>query len=211
MALFDRKKEYSSAAPLYTIGSHRTVMVIGLGNPGKEHEGTRHNIGFAVLDDFAQRNDFPQWINKKDLKCQIASHTMGQSRVVLCKPTTFMNVSGEAAQVAQRFYKISSSNTLVVHDELAIKFGQIRTRVGGSDAGHNGIKSLITHIGEGFGRVRIGIGNEFSDKADASDFVLGKFTEQEQIKLPAITKEAAVLITEYIFSGELPHETRQID
>src|SRR3954466_13229166 len=141
MALFDRKKEYSSGAPLYTVGSNRTVLIIGLGNPGKEYESTRHNVGFAVLDDFAVRNDFPGWINKTDLKCLISSQNLGQNRVILCKPTTFMNESGEAAQAVQRFYRIYNSDTVAVYDELAIKFGQIRTRVGGSDAGHNGIKS----------------------------------------------------------------------
>lgn len=210
MALFDKKKEYSTGTPLYTIGSHRTVLIIGLGNPGKEYENTRHSIGFAVLDDFAKRNDFPGWINKKDLKCLITSQSMGQNKVVLCKPTTYMNQSGEAAQAVQRYYRIYNSDTVAVYDELAIKFGQIRARVGGNDAGHNGVKSLIAHIDDNFGRVRLGIGNGISDKAEASDFVLGKFTKDEQAGLPTIIKEAGVLIIEYIFSGELPHETRTV-
>jgi PTH1 family peptidyl-tRNA hydrolase len=209
MALFQKKPDVSSSVPLYSIGTHRTLLVIGLGNAGAEYDGTRHNIGFAALDDFAGRNDFPAWINKKDLKCHLTMQSMGQSRVILIKPTTFMNNSGEAVQAVQHFYKIDNGSTLAVYDELALPFGQLRSRGGGSDAGHNGVKSLIAHIGEDFLRLRIGVANEFSAKADASDFVLGKFTTDEKVQLPHVIKEAGVMITEYIYSGQLPPETRQ--
>jgi len=208
MALFQKKPDVTSGAPAYTIGFNKTILIIGLGNPGKEYELTRHNVGFLAIDDFADRNNFPAWINKADLKSHIAISQMGQSRVILAKPNTFMNESGQAAQAVQHFYRIYNPETVVVYDELAIKFGQIRARVSGSDAGHNGIKSLVSHIGDDFGRLRIGIANDFSGKANASDFVLGKFTKQEQSGLPAILKEAGVMITEFVFGGELPHETR---
>jgi len=210
MALFDRKKNYGNSEPLYKISASKTVLVIGLGNVGKEYEGTRHNVGFEVLDDFAARNDFPGWINKKDLSCLLSTAQLGENRVILCKPTTFMNDSGQAAGAVQHFYKIYNASTLVVYDDLAIKFGQIRARLGGSDAGHNGVKSLIAHIGDDFGRIRIGIGSEYAEKADAADFVLDKFTKSEKTQVPAILKESGVMITEFIFSGELPHETRNI-
>jgi len=209
MAMFERKKEYAAGAPRYSIGTNRNVLIIGLGNPGKEYDDTRHNIGFAALDDFAARNDFPGWVNKKDLKSVVASHVLGDCKVILVKPSTFMNDSGESAQAVQHFYKIANSSTVVVYDELALKFGQIRARLGGSDAGHNGVKSLIGQIGDEFGRLRLGIANDFSDNADAAEFVLGKFSKDEQVSLPAILKETGVMLTEYIFSGELPHETRQ--
>ena len=211
MALFERKKEYAAGAPQYSIGTHRNVLIIGLGNPGKDYDGTRHNIGFDALDDFAARNDFPGWVNKSDLKSIITSHVLGDCKVILVKPTTFMNSSGESAQAVQHFYKISNSSTVVVYDELALKFGQIRARLGGSDAGHNGVKSLSEQIGDEFGRLRLGVANDFSDKADAAEFVLGKFTKDEQAGLPAILKEAGVMLTEYVFSGQLPHETRSIN
>src|SRR5476649_2538971 len=134
MALFQRKLDTGSSSPLYSIGANKTILIIGLGNPGKEHGGTRHNIGFAVLDEFAAKNDFPAWIDKKDLKCHLASANMGETRVILCKPTTFMNNSGEAAQAVQHFYRVYNNDTLAVYDELAINFGQLRTRLGGSDA-----------------------------------------------------------------------------
>src|SRR3990167_6644428 len=183
---------------------------MGRGNRGKEHEGTRHNISFAVLDHFAQKNDFPTWIVKKDLRCEISSANLGENRVILCKPTTFMNLSGEAAQAIQHFYRVYNQNTLAVYDELAIPFGQLRTRLGGLDAGHNGVKSLIQRLGEDFGRLRIGIGSEVAQKAEASDFVLSKFSKAEQAILPKILQETNALITEYIFSGESPHNTRTV-
>src|SRR6266404_1157272 len=101
MALFQRKQQENSIAPLYTIGSNKTVLIIGLGNPGKEYSGTRHNIGFEILDEFAKKNDFPGWVIKKDLKVQLTTQNLGENRVVLAKPTTFMNNSGEAAQAVQ--------------------------------------------------------------------------------------------------------------
>lgn len=210
MALFQKKPQVQSSAPLYTLGANKTVLIIGLGNPGKEYEGTRHNIGFAVLDEFAKKNEFPGWMTKKDLKCVLTLHTMGEARVVLCKPTTFMNNSGEAAQAVQHFYRVYNQNTLAVYDELAIPFGTLRTRLGGSDAGHNGVKSLIQHLGDDFGRLRIGLGSATSEKADAAEFVLGKFNKKEAGGLNQIIREANSVITEFIFGGELPNETRSI-
>jgi PTH1 family peptidyl-tRNA hydrolase len=208
MALFQKKPQVQSSAPVYSIGAHKTILIIGLGNPGKEHAGTRHNIGFSVLDEFTAKNDFPGWVAKKDLKCELTVQNIGENRVVLCKPSTFMNNSGEAAQAVQRFYRVYNQNTLAVYDELAIPFGSLRTRLGGSDAGHNGVKSLIQHIGDDFGRLRIGVGTDIAKKADAADFVLGKFNKEEQESLPQVIREANAIITEYIFNGQLPHETR---
>lgn len=210
MALFQKKPQIETGGALYTIGSHKNILIIGLGNPGKEYAGTRHNIGFEVLDEFAIKNDFPAWIAKKDLKCELTMQNLGENRVVLCKPATFMNNSGEAAQAVQHFYRVYNQNTLAVYDELAIGFGQLRTRMGGSDAGHNGVKSLIQHLGDDFGRLRIGVGSEISAKANASDFVLGKFTKEEKEALPLIIREAGALITEYVFGGKLAQDTRNI-
>ncbi|MEK7561279.1 MAG: aminoacyl-tRNA hydrolase, partial [Patescibacteria group bacterium] len=180
MALFQKKPQVSDNMPLYTIGNIKTVLILGLGNPGKQYGGTRHNIGFEVLDYFAKKNDFPAWMAKKDLKCELTIANLGENRVILCKPTTFMNLSGEAAQAVQHFYRVYNPQTLAVYDELAIPLGQLRTRLGGTDAGHNGVKSLIQHLDDDFGRLRIGVGTEISKKADASDFVLGEFTKEEQ-------------------------------
>lgn len=208
MALFQKKPQVQTGPALYTLGAHKNILIIGLGNPGKDYTDSRHNIGFAVLDEFAKKNDFPGWIVKKDLKCRLAIHNMGESRIILCKPTTFMNNSGDGAQAAQRFYRVYNQNTLAVYDELAIPFGQLRTRRGGSDAGHNGVKSLIQHLGDDFGRLRIGIGSELSKTDAAADFVLSEFSKKERELLPQVIREANAILTEFIFSGELPHETR---
>lgn len=209
MGLFQKKPAVSTSLP-YTIGSQKIVLVVGLGNVGKEYDGTRHNVGFVALDELAKQNDFPAWTTRKDLKCELTMANLGENRVILCKPTTLMNLSGEAAQAVARFYRISNPQTLAVYDEMAIPFGQLRTCLGGSDAGHNGVKSLIGHIGGDFSRLRIGIGNELAANKDAADFVLDKFTKEEQEKLPLILREANALITEYIFSGKLTHETRTV-
>ncbi len=210
MALFQKKPQVETAAPLYTIGAQRTVMLIGLGNVGRDFSLTRHNIGFAIIDNFALENDFPNWIAKPDLKCRLSVKQLGDSRVILAEPTTMVNNSGLAAAAIQHFYRLYNQNTVAIYDELAIPFGQIRTRVGGSDAGHNGVKSLIQHIGDDFGRLRVGIGSDVAKEADSASFVLGKFTKEEQGKLPEVIKEASAMLSEYVYSGELPHDTRTV-
>ncbi len=193
----------------YTLGQNKTVLVVGLGNIGREYNGTRHNIGFASVDAFAQKNDFDPWIEKKDLRCHFTSHILGDTRVIVIKPITLMNLSGQAVQAVTSFYKISPERVIVVHDELDIPFGQIRTRAGGSSAGHNGIKSITDTLGENYGRVRIGIGPKLPEQIDSADFVLGKFAAEQQAELPALTREVNAILTEYIFGdAQMPHETR---
>ncbi len=207
MALF-QKNPYDSTEKqaLYTLGLNKTVLLVGLGNKGKQYQGTRHNIGFACVEALTQKLDLPAWIEKKDLKCLHTSGVVGNTRVIVIKPTTFMNLSGEAVQSVATFYKIQNDSIVVVHDELDIPFGQIRTRKGGADAGNNGIKSIIQHIGEDFGRVRIGI--KAVTPMDSKDFVLAKFDEKQQKQLPNLIKETTAILTEYVYSGQLPHETR---
>ncbi len=202
------KREHHDDRPLYSLGLQKTVVLVGLGNIGKDYDGTRHNIGFACVDAFAQANDAPKWIDKKDLQASVTSLTLGDTRVVLAKPTTMMNLSGEAVSKILNFYKVPASQLLVVHDELDIDFGQIRTRVGGSSAGNNGIKSIIHHVGEEFGRIRVGTKNKFADSKDSADFVLDKFSKDEQEHLKALTSEVGSLLNEYIFKSPLPAETR---
>lgn len=205
MALF-HKRPQTSSPPIYSLGLTRNVLLVGLGNPGKEYDDTRHNIGFACVDHFVDKQAFDPWLEKKDLKCLFTSKTIGNSRVIAIKPTTFMNLSGEAVQAVAHFYKIPLNQILVVHDELDIPFGQIRTRVGGESAGHNGIKSIMQHLGKEFGRVRVGIKAE--TPMETADFVLARFSQEEQEHLSALTKEASAIISEFIYGTALPHETR---
>ena len=211
MALFQKNPfDNGQTKPLYTLGLNKTVLVVGLGNVGKEFETTRHNIGFECIDVFATAHSIAGWITKKDLKCLVAHGNVGSVRVLLCKPTTMMNLSGEAVQAVQHFFKIANSDTVVVHDELDVDFGLIRCRVGGSAAGHNGVKSLIEHIGEDFGRVRAGIGPKSPEQIDSADFVLADFNQSEQSHLGDLKREVTALLTEYVASSELPNDTRQV-
>lgn len=206
MAIFQRKPQTNSGAPLYTLGLQQTTLIVGLGNPGKEYDLTRHNTGFLCVDKLRITLDAPDWTQKKDLKCQLTSVQAGDKRIIIMKPTTFMNRSGEAVQMVMHFYKVPTENIVVVHDELDISFGQIRVRLGGSSAGHNGIKSVSQHIGENYRRIRIGIGAE--TKMEPVDFVLAKFSTDEQAQLGNLTRELVAMLTEYIYGNELPHETR---
>jgi len=209
MGLFQRRPQVSDPVNYVTVGMNKTILVVGLGNPGKEYDGTRHNIGFECVDEFVDKSpDMEGWVAKKDLKCLMSSGRMGEVRVIAIKPATFMNLSGEAVHAVSDFYKIHPNQTIVVHDELDINFGQIRTRMGGSSAGHNGLKSLIGHIGEDFGRVRVGIGPKTPEQIDSADFVLGKFNKAQQAELSGLRREVNAILTEYIYGGQLPNDTR---
>lgn len=208
MAFLQKRPQTGTVQQYYTLSGNKTILIVGLGNPGKEYDGTRHNIGFACLDHFASKAGLA-WLEKKDMKTQLASGTLGDTRVICIKPTTFMNNSGEAVQAIAHFYKIPLQNIIVVHDEIDIPFGQIRLRVGGSAAGHNGIKSVSQHLGEAYGRVRVGIGPKAPAQIDSADFVLARFSKAEAKLLPALQIETTAILNEYIFgAGELPSETR---
>jgi PTH1 family peptidyl-tRNA hydrolase len=209
MSLFQRRPQTSNPTQFYSVGLNKLILIAGLGNPGKEYDDTRHNIGFVSVDAFAKTNEFPAWRLQKDMKCSLTQVTMNDTRVILMKPTTFMNLSGEAVQAVMSFYKVPPTQVLVVHDELDIDFGIIRTRAGGTAAGHNGIKSIIDHLGENFGRVRIGIGPKKPATIDSADFVLKKFTKPQLEHMPELTREAAAIMSEFVYSpGQLPADTR---
>ncbi len=209
MSWLSNKPQANDSIQFFSMGLGKTILLVGLGNPGTEYDLTRHNVGFYALDAFVEANDeMGQWSDKKDLKCRLSTGQMGQARVIAMQPSTFMNLSGEAVQAVASFYKIPLTSIVVVHDELDIDFGQIRLRQGGSSAGHNGIKSVTQHLGEDYGRVRIGVGPKNPPQIDSADFVLQRFSADEQAQLPALAKETNAILNEYIFGGQLPHETR---
>ena len=119
-----------------------------------------------------------------------------------------MNIRGKAAGAVQHFYKVPISQIIVVHDELDVDFGQIRNRVGGGAAGHNGVKSLIEHLGEGFGRIRIGINNKSANEMDSTDFVLSKFSKEEQAQIDMLLRETTSILSEFAHGQPLLTETR---
>lgn len=172
-------------------------LIVGLGNPGSEFEGTRHNIGFAILDAVAQARQL-SWQHKTKFQALTAEFTEAGEKIILAKPQTFYNNSGEAVRAIRDFYKITNENILVVHDELALPFGTIRTREQGSDAGNNGVKSVTSHLGQDFARVRVGIWQETREQTQDKNYVLAKFTKTEQGKFPEIGKEVAKVISEFI-------------
>lgn len=209
MALFQKRPDIGHSITFTTYGMSKTLLLVGLGNLGKEYEMTRHNIGFMCIDQFAAKNDFPSWVNKTDLKCLSAVQTIGDIRIILCKPTTYMNLSGEAVQAIAHFYKIHPEHIIVVHDELDVAFGQIRSRLGGSSAGHNGIKSLTKHLGsDAYGRIRVGIGPKRPDEIDSADFVLQRFSQAEQAALPKLAREVSAMLSEYAYGSPITAETR---
>jgi PTH1 family peptidyl-tRNA hydrolase len=209
MAWLQRRPQVADPVNYFSTGLNKTLLLVGLGNIGAEYDGTRHNIGFDCVEAFVKANDLSGWIEKKDLKCQISDGRINETKVIVMKPTTFMNLSGEAVQAVTHFYKIPPQHILVVHDELDIDFGQIRTRVGGASAGHNGIKSVTQSLSdENYGRVRIGIGPKKPAKIDSADFVLQKFSAKEQEHLSALIKETTAILSEFAYGGQLTAETR---
>ncbi|NCU30954.1 aminoacyl-tRNA hydrolase [Candidatus Saccharibacteria bacterium] len=171
-------------------------LIVGLGNPEFRYDGTRHNVGFAMLDIYAKREK-AKWQDKPKFKALIAE-LMADEKIILAKPTTYYNLSGETVRAIADFYKIPVENILVVHDDYALPFGTLRTREQGSDGGNNGIKSINTHMGPGTNRVRIGTGTDLRDQMSDSDYVLSKFSEAERKDLIAMQHKIAEIIDNFI-------------
>jgi len=152
-------------------------LFVGLGNPGPRHAGNRHNIGFMALDRIAADHGFPPWRAK--FRGEISEGTLGGEKVVLLKPQTFMNLSGESVGEAMRFFRLAPADVTVFHDELDLAPGRCRTKTGGGHAGHNGLRSVHQHIGEGYNRVRLGIGHP-GHRDRVSPYVLSDFAKADQ-------------------------------
>lgn len=151
-------------------------LFVGLGNPGARYAGNRHNIGFMAVDRIAADHGFAPW--RKGFRGQVAEGRLGSEKVLLLKPETFMNLSGESVRAAMDFYKLAPADIVVFHDELDLAPGKVRVKQGGGHAGHNGLRSLHQHLGEGYGRVRIGIGHP-GHKDRVSGYVLSDFAKAE--------------------------------
>lgn len=161
-----------------------------LGNVGDRYEGTRHNTGFAVADVIGERENLP--IKKIKFHALTDVFEEDGKRVLLLKPVTYMNLSGEAVGEAARFYHIPPERVLVVSDDVALPVGKIRVRAGGSAGGHNGLKSVIEHLGtQEFPRVRVGVGAKPSPEWDMADWVLGRFDAADREKMAEACERAA--------------------
>ena len=150
-------------------------LVVGLGNPGKEYEGTRHNIGFEAIDYLSDKYNIE--LNREKFKGVFGEGFIKGKKVILLKPTTYMNLSGESIREVVNFYKISNEEVIVIYDDISLEVGRLRIREKGSHGGHNGIKSIIANLGtDVFPRVKIGVG---APKGNLVSHVLGKFSDDE--------------------------------
>ena len=152
-------------------------LFVGLGNPGAKYAGNRHNIGFMAVDRIADDHGLGPWRSK--FQGQTCEGRLGADKVVLLKPETFMNLSGQSVQAAMKFYKLTPADVVVFHDELDLAPSKLRTKVGGGHAGHNGLRSIHQHIGEAYARVRMGIGHP-GHKDRVSGYVLSDFAKADQ-------------------------------
>lgn len=165
---------------------NKPVLIVGLGNPGNEYAKTRHNVGFMAIDYFAPNDTV--W--KKEKNALTTRTEINGKNAILVKPQTFMNNSGEAVGPLMAFYKIPLENVVVIHDDMDLKLGAFREKIGGSSAGHNGIKSIDNAIGKEYRRIRIGIGHprDFENPMDPSDWVLGKFNDEQLKEIKSVIK-----------------------
>lgn len=165
-------------------------LIVGLGNTGKEYTGTRHNSGFMAIDAYAEQNNFPKWQEKTKFKALVTEQFIKGQKIVLLKPTTFYNLSGESVKAMKDFYKLKNTAITVIHDELDLPFGTVKEKNGGGSGGSNGLKSIISLIGDDFKRIRIGIGNELKENMNSADFVLKKFSAKEKKSLATVIQAA---------------------
>ena len=180
------------------MSSSFTHIIVGLGNIGSEYENTRHNVGFMAIDNLADKLGCK--INKIKFKALIGDTKIGDNRVLLMKPTTFMNNSGQAVSEVMRFYKIPPENIIVVLDDISLPVGKLRIRTKGSDGGQKGMRSIITLCGsDNFPRIKIGVGAKPNSEWDLADWVLSKFAGNDIAELKAVfdkTVSAIELMTD---------------
>src|SRR5437899_4647227 len=159
-------------------------LFVGLGNPGAKYARNRHNIGFMAVDEIARRHGFAPW--RRRFQGETSEGALGTQRVILLKPTTYMNDSGRSVQEAASFFKIAPGDVTVFHDELELPAGKVRVKTGGGIAGHNGLRSITAHIGNDYRRVRIGIGHP-GIKEMVHGYVLTDFPKAERDWVEALT------------------------
>jgi PTH1 family peptidyl-tRNA hydrolase len=190
--VFGKKKEFSS---------NFDYLVVGLGNPGKQYENTRHNAGFICIDVLADKYDIK--INKLKFKSLMGEGRIEGKRCLLLKPQTFMNLSGEAVRDAVEFYKIPTENVIVICDDISLEPGKMRIRRKGSHGGQNGMRNIIYHLkDDNFPRIKIGIGAKPNPEYDLADWVLSRFTQSEAKLIKQIADDTVSAI-EYIVKGDI--------
>jgi PTH1 family peptidyl-tRNA hydrolase len=159
-------------------------LIVGLGNPGLKYENTKHNFGFLLADEIVKQFSLENLGNK--FNAQFFSGKISDHKVFLIKPQEYMNLSGSAVLSFATFYKIPLENIIVLHDDLDLDFGRIKTKIGGGNAGHNGLKDIDARLGKSYTRIRLGIGRPENPEYEISDFVLSKFNNDELKKIDEI-------------------------
>jgi len=176
------------------------LIIIGLGNPGKKYELTRHNVGFMVIDNLADAGEFPGFRMREEYRALVSKGTVSGDKVLLVKPQTYMNRSGQAVAGIMQNLSEPISDLLVISDDYSLPFGGIRFRRDGSSGGHKGLQSIIEQLGNNkFHRLRIGIG--LSERVDSAEFVLERFTKAEEKEMKLIIPQAVDAIVFYMQNG----------
>jgi peptidyl-tRNA hydrolase, PTH1 family len=181
---------------------HGARLVVGLGNPGREYAGHRHNVGFMVVDRLAGAVGIP--LGQSKFRGRFGQGDLGRTRVLLLEPETFMNGSGESVAAAMRFFKVPTEDTLVVHDELDLPFGRLQLKRGGGTGGHNGLESIVEQLGDtGFARLRLGIGKPGGTNAKERvvGHVLHDFSSEEREALPALLERGEEMARAWLTLG----------
>ncbi len=172
-------------------------MIVGLGNPGREYERTRHNVGFMVIDELYRRLGEPGW--KSRFKGLVSEGMVGHEKVILVKPLTFMNLSGQSVSEGSRWYHLDVEDLLIVHDDLDTPYGSLRVRARGSAGGQNGLKSIFEQLGTNeVPRLKVGIGR---GRNTATSYVLGRFDTEQEKDLPILLQEAADVVERWVRDG----------
>ncbi len=182
-------------------------LIVGLGNPGPKYAFTRHNIGFLTVDLFSQGVNNPPWTEEH--KAHVCKFKMDDQQIILAKPLTYMNKSGESVQSLLHYYKIPLENMLVVHDEIDLPFGKMKLQKNRGPGGHNGLKSINEMLStQDYSRLKLGVGRPTHPEMDIADYVLGKFAGEDQEKLPGFLNVAGDAIESFIFEGLNKASTR---
>jgi peptidyl-tRNA hydrolase, PTH1 family len=178
-------------------------IIIGLGNPGKEYEKTRHNTGFMILDELRKLWNFPEFSVNQKFNAEVSESLAVDEKIMLIRPQTFMNNSGESVKKILDFYKLTPDDILVIHDDLDIESGKYKIATDSSSAGHNGVQNIIDQLGtQKFRRARVGIGKITTDtpacRLGAHDYVLDKFSEEELEKVKKLSKDIEAEIQNFL-------------
>ena len=185
-------------------------LILAQGNPGPEYALSRHNIGFMALDYLREKQKLVDFQPKSKFQALISELSTGNNKIILAKPTTFYNETGRSARAIADFYQIATNDILLIHDELALDFGTIRVRDSGSDAGNKGVRSLISHIGPDFWRIRVGIKNDLTERIQSADFVLAPFAQAEVAALNASVLPSVQSMIDQFLEGSLAVTSEKI-